>query len=94
MGDVSTLSASEGYGTPGIMQEEAGRTLLFQNLAEFQQAGSQILRFQSGMRAVAKGGFFTVLAPAPGHLLFIFDFHLHGGNVSSGVGAIAKWLSL
>ena len=46
------------------------------------------------MRPVAKWGFFAVLAPAPGHFLFIFDFHLHGGNIGSSVGPIAKWLSL
>jgi hypothetical protein len=58
------------------------------------KAGRELLGFQSGMRAIAKWSFFTVFAPAPGHLPFIFDFHNDGGKIGSGVGPIAKWLSL
>jgi len=44
------------------------------------------------MRAVAEWGFFAVLAPTPSYLLFFFEFHLNGANISSRVGPIAKWL--
>jgi len=66
------------------------------HIAEFdlrEKVERRISGFQPGMGAVAKGGFFTVLAPAPSHLLFIFNFHLDGGNIRSSVGTVAKWLS-
>jgi hypothetical protein len=52
-----------------------------------------ILGFQPGMRAIAKRGFFTVFASAPGHLLLLFQDYLDGRKISSGVGPIAEWLS-
>jgi hypothetical protein len=46
----------------------------------WKKAKRWISGFQPGMGAVAKRGFFTVLAPAPGHLLFIFDWPPQAGK--------------